>query len=110
MSRTHTRLICAEIEAERRRQIDQEGWNARHDDEHPPGSLATAAACYAAHAGAYEKLKETVNLATYVFVDVPSRWPWSHRWWKPKNPRHDLIKAGALIVAEIERLDRDTAR
>lgn len=33
-------------------------------------------------------------------------WPWSREWWKPKNPRRDLVKAGALIVAEIERLDR----
>jgi len=27
-------------------------------------------------------------------------------WWKPKGPRRDLIRAAALIVAEIERIDR----
>jgi hypothetical protein len=27
-------------------------------------------------------------------------------WWKPTNRRRDLVKAGALILAEIERLDR----
>jgi hypothetical protein len=26
--------------------------------------------------------------------------------WQPETPRADLIKAAALIVAEIERLDR----
>jgi hypothetical protein len=38
----------------------------------------------------------------------PARWPWSQDWWKPTNPRRDLVKAGALIAAEIERLDRAT--
>lgn len=37
-------------------------------------------------------------------------WPWNGRWWKPTNRRRDLIKAGALIVAEIERLDRAEPR
>lgn len=30
----------------------------------------------------------------------------SRDWWKPKDRRRNLVKAGALIVAEIERLDR----
>jgi hypothetical protein len=33
-------------------------------------------------------------------------WPWDLKWWKPTTPRRDLVKAAALIVAEIERLDR----
>lgn len=33
-------------------------------------------------------------------------WPWDERWWKPEGGRRDLVKAGALIIAEIERLDR----
>jgi hypothetical protein len=37
-------------------------------------------------------------------------WPWSLHWWKPKSPRRDLIRAAALIVAEIERLDRADSR
>jgi hypothetical protein len=28
-------------------------------------------------------------------------------WWKPKDRRRDLVRAAALIIAEIERLDRD---
>ncbi len=39
---------------------------------------------------------------------VPEGWPesWASCWFKPKDRRRDLIKAGALILAEIERLDR----
>ena len=35
-------------------------------------------------------------------------WPWAASWWKPKNRRRDLVRAAALIVAEIERIDRAT--
>jgi hypothetical protein len=44
------------------------------------------------------------------FSDVRSQWPggWDWSWFKPTTPRRDLVKAGALIVAEIERLDRTT--
>jgi len=37
-------------------------------------------------------------------------WPWDSRGGSPKTRRHDLIRAGALIVAEIERIDRDMAK
>lgn len=37
---------------------------------------------------------------------VPRGWPWGSSWWKPKDPRRDLVRAGALILAEIERIDR----
>jgi hypothetical protein len=37
-------------------------------------------------------------------------WPWSREWWQPKDRRRDLVRAGALIVAEIERLDRAASR
>jgi len=33
-------------------------------------------------------------------------WPWGKEWWKPSDRRRDLVKAGALIAAEIDRLDR----
>lgn len=84
-----------EIEAERQRQIDAEGWTPKHDDGHGNGQLARAAACYA--------LADNGNP---ISRGVPFEWPWARSWWKPKDRRRNLIRAGALIVAEIERLDR----
>ena len=46
-------------------------------------------------------------------MGAPFGWPhtWDASWWKPKDRRRDLVRAGALIIAEIERLDRlDAAR
>lgn len=36
----------------------------------------------------------------------PQYWPFNQEWWKPTTARHNLVKAGALIAAEIERIDR----
>jgi hypothetical protein len=86
-----------DITAERRRQVEAEGWTPEHDDEHGDGSLAAAAATYAFSAATAER---------YLAADPIGFWPWAPEWWKPSTPRRDLVKAGALIVAEIERIDR----
>lgn len=39
----------------------------------------------------------------------PPGWPWAW-WWKPSTEIRDLVKAGALIAAEIDRLQRETGR
>lgn len=98
-------MAVADVLAERRRQVDAEGWTPEHDDQHSAGELADAAAIYArfsAHGEAHRRY--------YSYGRVPSGWPWDASWWKPTNPRRDLVKAGALILAEIERLDRIEAR
>lgn len=82
-----------DVAAERRRQIEVEGWTPEHDDEHKDGQLALAAACYALNAAGCG-------------CEVARNWPWRGVWWKPSTPRRDLVKAAALILAEIERLDR----
>jgi hypothetical protein len=41
---------------------------------------------------------------------MPGIWPWSPDWWKPRDARRNLERAAALIIAEIERLDRAEAR
>lgn len=87
------------ISAERRRQVEQEGWSEQHDDAHVHDELAWAAVSYALPA----------------VPDGPSRrvfWPWSSRWWKPtpQDRIRELVKAGALLIAEIERLQRTEAR
>ena len=88
--------VIDEIAHERARQVAIEGWSPEHDDGHRHGELAQAAACYALGR------KEVRG------IDSASMWPpnWSLKWWKPKDRRRDLIRAGALIVAELERLDR----
>jgi len=96
--------VIDEIAAERKRQISQEGWSFEHDDEHQRGELANAAACYAMTPDRRSKVVRLNSaLERMLFNHV---WPWSGEWWRPKTRRHDLVRAGALIVAEIERLDR----
>ncbi len=92
-----------DVMAERRRQTEVEGWTQDHDDAHDEGELARAAAAYARHAGSDEDSRQ-VN-SGYAPEDL---WPWTG-FWKPSSRRRDLVKAGALILAEIERLDRLSA-
>ncbi|CAG9195708.1 hypothetical protein PSP6_160091 [Paraburkholderia tropica] len=93
------RLTAAarDVLAERTRQVSEEGWTPAHDDQHSAGEMARAASQYA--------LNAAVPLRTGKRF-MPAFWPWDPAWWKPTTPRRDLIKAGALILAEIERLDR----
>ena len=99
--------VIDEIADERRRQIEVEGWTPEHDDLHYDGSLARAASCYASYAAAASSLGAGVRADVYQrATPAPSNWPWRGKWWKPKDRRRDLIRAAALIVAEIERLDR----
>ncbi|EOE4442096.1 hypothetical protein ACKDCL_005123 [Enterobacter hormaechei] len=79
--------------SERQRQQSVEGWTPEHDDEHTEGEMAEAAACYA-------------MFANNQGFSVPGLWPWAREWWKQSGQRRDLVKAGALILAEIERIDR----
>lgn len=95
--------VASEIARERERQMQAEDWTAEHDDAHGDGALARAAGCYALHAG-------QAPMAQVPDRYAPQDWPWDARWWKPKDRRRDLIRAAALIVAEIERLDRAAAR
>ena len=85
------------ISEERQRQISQEGWTAEHNDEHCNEQLAYAAACYTVPATTRRKM----SLVTLL-------WPWEMSWWKPspENRVRELVKAGALIAAEIDRLQR----
>ena len=95
--------VIDEIRAERQRQLVAEGWSHDHDDKHDKGELARAASCYC-------DPNPTMSPGSFMDVpyEAPTRWPWGWDWWKPSERRRDLVKAGALIVAEIERLDRAT--
>jgi len=87
-----------DVLAERRRQVESECYGNSHDDDQDDGSLAMAAACYAQPNPVMERFPSG--------EESPEGWPWAAFHWKPTTTRRNLIKAGALILAEIERLDR----
>lgn len=103
MDRDGTSIALADIREERVRQMHVEGWTPKHDDKHARGEMAAAAGCYAIVAGSSDRSRAQFPPAT----PYPE-WPWDRKWWKPKDRRRDLVRAAALIVAEIERLDRAT--
>lgn len=100
------------IAAERQRQVDVEGWTPEHDGEHDDGSLTSAARCYAHTALCQMNSDMPTN------TPPGDGWPWTRTvvaydftresvrdGWKPStDPIRNLEKAGALIAAEIDRL------
>lgn len=116
-----TRAVL-DVLAERRRQIEVEGWTAEHDDSHADGALERAAACYAWAASLSDEHRDTYAMPSenrvdesdnriWFNVDVMRKlWTWARRWWKPTTRRQDLVKSCALSLAAIERIDRAAAR
>jgi hypothetical protein len=109
----------ARITKERMRQILEENWTPGHDDQHIHGEMALAAACYAA------PIPIRAERVSLILCDCRSAdcqhsfgfrerkswqdpWPWDSAW--DKRSKHDRIRqleiAGALIAAEIDRLER----
>jgi hypothetical protein len=82
------------IIAERERQKAKEGYSDAHDDTHGDFEMMRSAVAYALHAGG--------------FTNASDHWPFGSCEWKPSvaDPVRDLVKAGALIAAEIDRLQR----
>jgi hypothetical protein len=80
------------IDLERRRQIEEEGWTAEHDDRHEVDQLSAATACYALAEGPDEERHRI--------------WPFSAEWWKPSDRVRNLTKAGALYLAAADLAGR----
>jgi hypothetical protein len=93
-----TRRILEEVGQERTRQISANRYDASHDDGWTKGQLAEAAAVYAVCA-----LPERDHLSVLW-------WPWGTEFFKPLSHRENLVRSAAMIIAEIERLDRDHLR
>lgn len=103
------------IAEERERQVSQEGYTPEHDDRHLGGELADAAAVYADAAGAMARGASPTDFFdpndedafnTYLDGDGPE-WPFEPKDLKlSPDPVRNLVKAGALIAAEIDRLRR----
>jgi len=87
------------IAEERKRQVEKEGWTADHDAEHDKGELAVAAACYAVY---------HTDASVEYPRDVENGWPWAQYYWRPSDSIRNLAKAGALIAAEIDRIQNRT--
>lgn len=103
------------IRLERQRQITVEGFTAERDDAYTQGELSIAAACFAAdcteEAIYVKNQNDEYSLDTTITFKDP--WPFGSRWDKRFHPTNCLpnrisilAKAGALIAAEIDRLQR----
>ena len=89
--KTGTELIIEE----RAWQIAAEGYDSTHDDKHAHGEIGIAGLAYYTATNGYTTRG-----------DPPSWWPWGKSWFKPDGHLRNCIKAGALIRAERERLER----
>lgn len=104
---TAMQLTRAELEIleERRRQITQEGWTEEHDDQHDECELSLAAGVYALSGSSDSALFDRARQDA-----IRELWPFQAHWFRPTGGHRDLIKAAALIIAEVERRDRAAAR
>lgn len=94
------------IAAERQRQVAAESWMPEHDDNYTNNELALAAYAYCLPEDERPGVTDSCGKFT------PAGWPWGQSWWKPSpNDRiRELVKAGALIAAEIDRLQRASTK
>lgn len=109
-SRTHNRASLDVFHERMRERCDVE-FSKERDDNYVEGELAAAAASYALFTSYQAK-----GLVRGIPINISTQeplvtWPWARKWWKPSvDPRRNLVVAGALILAEIERLDRAAER
>ena len=97
------------IKDERKRQIEKEGWTPEHDAQHCNSELAEAAACYCIKGDTVVSwFTSKVQAHAKITLERSLIWPWDRKWWKPTpdDRVRELVKAGALIAAEIDRLQR----
>ena len=85
---------AVDVLKERVRQVEEEGCSAEGDDAFTDYQLPRAAICYAIKAAGLPSHRATLY------------WPFPAPAFKPTERRANLVKAAALLLAEIERLDR----
>ncbi|MFT6789675.1 MAG: hypothetical protein ACJAVX_003057 [Pseudoalteromonas rhizosphaerae] len=100
---------------ERKRQVDHEGYTSISDDKYNKGVLTMAAITYATAATSSPQLR--AEFRDRAEVNKPLRhWPWEMSYLKlgsddDHNSRiRELTKAGALIAAEIDKLQREAIK
>ena len=77
------------IQVERERQIKAEGWNDAHDNQFDVGVLETAGEYY---------IQQGETCRVWPFENLP----------KLKDQRSNYIRGGALLMAEVDRIERIT--
>ena len=87
------------IQTERLRQIEVEGWTPEHDDTHADGEMLAAAIIYL-----WWGTDKTASIDPA--TGVPFGFPWDKKWWKPKHRFANVMRAGALCMAETARRRR----
>lgn len=93
---------AALIHLERERQIKKEGWTPEHDAQHTSFELINAACAYLVISREREFNHPEIpdQLDTHLAAVL---WPWNEEYFKPQSSLRNLIRAGALIAAEIDR-------
>ncbi|HHB9431266.1 TPA: hypothetical protein ACOEOA_000282 [Stenotrophomonas maltophilia] len=97
----------AAIADERLRQLQAEGFTRENDQQYRRGELAKAATAYAQLAAMDLEAGTRDHIAWH---GPAGAWPWAREWWKPVDARRDLVRAGALIAAQIDLIDSTAAR
>ncbi|WP_439449807.1 hypothetical protein [Stenotrophomonas sp. ATs4] len=92
----------AAIADERQRQLQAEGFTREKDQQYRRGELAKAATAYVQLAAMDLETGTRDHIAWH---GPPAVWPWAREWWKPVDARRDLVRAGALIAAQIDLID-----
>jgi hypothetical protein len=87
--------VRSRVRDERRRQIAEKGYHPNRDDEHERGELVRAACAFLRHEAAA--------------AEAQSLWPWE-RPFRPKSNQRNIEIAAALLLAELERLERKRER
>jgi hypothetical protein len=90
------------IADERERQLQAEGFTRDSDQQYRRGELAKAATAYVQLAAMDLEAGGRSHIAWHGPAAV---WPWAPEWWKPVDARRDLVRAGALIAAQIDLID-----
>lgn len=108
-------INAAELIAAERDRHEDGGFTPEHDDRYTRDELVRAAICYAYPPYARQEVPVKPDLGTgwvacstrEALYYIPELWPFNPEAWRPSPSRlKELVKAGALIAAEIDRILR----
>lgn len=89
----------ADVLAERVRQIDVEHYTLAHDLLHHPGELGLASASY------LNTAIDQLHGKEHDPAEEADTWPWQREAWRPGTARENIVKALAIGLALLDRID-----